>query len=257
MRFHHSERVPVLSLLLICLVSPAPSRAELPATFQNLQVFPKDIKKADLVEEMKRFSFATGLRCEGCHAGKGGDSLEEMDWASDAKEEKRTARAMLKMVRAINSDWIGRLGHTTTVVVECATCHRGVRKPELLDRIVLATIREKGVQAAAGRWRELRRATYGKGVYDFGEKPLASIAQNLLAEGRAQDAAILLELNVESGTAGSWSYTLLSDARLAQGDRAGALAAARKAVEVEPKSEWARKKLAKLEADEGGEDHRP
>src|SRR5262245_10516414 len=103
-----------LLLLLTC-----PATAEVPDTFKNLQVLPKDISKQRLVETMRQFSFATGYRCEGCHEGKDGQR-EAMEYAADGKQTKRTARLMLKMVQSINADHLATLGGS----VSCATCHR-------------------------------------------------------------------------------------------------------------------------------------
>lgn len=242
-----------LRSLALVLFAVVPALGQIPDTFQNLQVFPKDIKKPQLIEAMKRFSSATGLRCEGCHVGKGGPALEAMEWASDAKEEKKTARVMLKMTKAINDEYISKLGRAKEVRVSCATCHHGVPKPGLLDEIVVRTAREKGIDAAIASYRELRTKHYGSGAYDFSEKTLNVAAQELLGEGKGKEAAALLDVSVEYGAKEARTYALLSDARLAAGDKPGALAAIKKAVELDPSAEWAKKKLEKLEKAEKAE----
>ena len=231
-----------LALLLLCA---SPALGQIPETFTNLQVFPKDIPRGQLVEEMKGFTSATGLRCEGCHVG--GPALETINFASDDKETKRTARAMVTMVRAINGDHIARLGRAKGVSVVCATCHHGVSKPALLDKLLLATVSEKGLDAAVAAYRDLRRVYYGRAAYDFGERTLNGAAQSLLADGKAKEAIALLELNLEFGAREATTYNALSDARLAAGDRPGAVSALRKAVEIEPKAEFLKKKLERLE----------
>ncbi len=232
------------------LVLASPAAAQIPDTFRNLQVFPKEIPKAQLVEEMRRFSMSTGLRCEGCHTGKGGPGLEGMDWASDEKETKRTARAMLKMVRAINGEHLARLGRPKPLEVTCATCHRGVARPVPLEDLVVAAVREKGLEAGLAAYRDLRAAQYGRAAYDFGERTLLRAAQTLLAEGKAKEAVGLVELNLSVGAKEAYTHVALADARLAAGDRPGAIQALRKALEIDPKSEPARRKLEALEKPE-------
>jgi hypothetical protein len=234
------------SPLLATLLLASGAIAQAPDKFTNLQVFPKDITRAQLLEEMKRFSFATGYRCDDCHAARPGGAGPP-DFASDAKEIKRTARAMLLMVRAINGDHLAKLGRADVSKVECATCHRGIPKPTVLDTLLGSIVKEKGVEAAVARYRELRGRWYGSAAYDFSEKALNVLSQRLLLEGRAKDAQALVELNLEHGAKGSWTHTLLSDASLAAGDKPGAIAALKKALEIEPSSDWTRKKLEELE----------
>lgn len=66
---------------------------------------------------MGAFRVALGVRCTGCHV--------EGDFASDAKEEKETARMMITMVRDINSKFSDGKEHVT-----CFTCHRGSEHPQ-------------------------------------------------------------------------------------------------------------------------------
>ena len=96
--------------------------------YKNLQVFPKDIARADLINNMKFFAQSLGVRCTHCHVGVEGQPLSTFDFASDAKREKQTARAMLKMVHKINSEEFG-VKDFSQVKVTCFTCHRGALKP--------------------------------------------------------------------------------------------------------------------------------
>src|SRR5215510_15786278 len=80
--------------------------AQVPEKFTNLQYFPKTIQRDDLIQVMRGFSFSLGVRCEYCHAAKDGDPPEKRDFASDEKETKKTARAMLRMLDAINQNYI-------------------------------------------------------------------------------------------------------------------------------------------------------
>ncbi|HXV14001.1 MAG TPA: c-type cytochrome, partial [Candidatus Krumholzibacteria bacterium] len=46
-----------------------PAPAQIPDTFTNLKVLPKDIQKAELVGIMRGFSMALNVRCTHCHKG--------------------------------------------------------------------------------------------------------------------------------------------------------------------------------------------
>src|SRR6185295_540856 len=63
-------------------------------TGKNIQVL-KDLPADQLTPTMRFFAYSLGVECAYCHAG---------DQASDDKQAKLTARAMIKMVMAINKD---------------------------------------------------------------------------------------------------------------------------------------------------------
>src|SRR5690349_6867594 len=78
-----------------------PASAQIPEKFENLQYFPKDIPRDTLVNVMRGFSFALGVRCQFCHAGGDGVSFQGVNFASDDKVTKRNARFMLRMVDSL------------------------------------------------------------------------------------------------------------------------------------------------------------
>jgi hypothetical protein len=96
--------------------------------YKNLKVFPQTITRAQLLSNMKFFAQSLGVRCTFCHVGEEGKPLSTFDFASDAKENKRTARKMLAMVHRINSDDFG-VTDFANVKVTCFTCHRGSTEP--------------------------------------------------------------------------------------------------------------------------------
>ena len=98
------------------------------APYKNLQVFPKDIARDQLLTNMKFFAQSLGVRCGHCHVGEEGKPLSTFDFASDEKREKKVARAMLQMVHKINSEEFG-VKDFKDVKVTCYTCHRGAKKP--------------------------------------------------------------------------------------------------------------------------------
>ena len=111
--------------------SPAPSPQPPPFAvppYKNLKVLPHDIKRADLLANMKFFSQSLGVRCTHCHVGEAGKPLSTFDFASDAKDKKLVARKMLAMVHRINGQDFG-VTDFSKVKVTCFTCHRGAVKP--------------------------------------------------------------------------------------------------------------------------------
>ena len=116
------------AILLLAGASSARTAQQLPSKFTNLQVFPKDVSGADLVNAMKGFTRALGVRCEHCHVGEG-DDLSKFDFAADTKPTKAAARKMLQMTAKLN-DAVKDLGEpSTTPKITCFTCHRGAVKP--------------------------------------------------------------------------------------------------------------------------------
>jgi Photosynthetic reaction centre cytochrome C subunit/Tetratricopeptide repeat len=226
------------------------ARAQIPDKFTNLQILPKDITKPKLVEIMRGFAGGLGVRCGFCHVGEG-PGLTNMDFASDDKDNKKTARVMLRMVRAINGDYLASLGDEHRTRVECQTCHRGVTEPERLDALLEEVIEEKGAEAAVARYKELREKYLEQGSYDFSDWPLNRLGESLVKDKKAGDAVTILELNAEVHPASGWTRYLLGEAYQAAGDRDKAKASYRKALELAPDNEAAKKRLEELEKPQG------
>jgi cytochrome c peroxidase len=110
--------------------SPAPAAGPLAPPYKNLQLLAKDITQPQLMQNMKFFAQSLGVRCVHCHVGEEGKPLSTFDFASDAKKEKQTARAMLRMVHRINEQDFG-VKEFKDVKVTCYTCHRGALKPAI------------------------------------------------------------------------------------------------------------------------------
>lgn len=92
--------------------------------YTNLQVLPKDISNAILNRIMiEDFEDGLGVACGYCHAGA--------DYASDAKPEKRIARAMMKMTLTMNKRFF-KVKHPAfgSLTVTCVTCHQGDAFPD-------------------------------------------------------------------------------------------------------------------------------
>jgi hypothetical protein len=135
-----SRRLPlVFTLVLVCaslgrlsIHAQRPQWTPSPPT--NLQVLPKDIPLKQLIQTMRAFTQGLGVRCQHCHVFKGDDpnDLSTFDFANDDKASKKTARAMIRMAMAINTDYLKDIGEARPageLKVTCYTCHRGETKP--------------------------------------------------------------------------------------------------------------------------------
>ena len=106
----------------------------MPPPAMNLKVLPSDMEGRALVATMRSFTRALGVRCQHCHVYKGDnpDDLTTFDFASDEKQEKLTARTMLRMVQEINDKHLKDVGEHAArgeMKVTCYTCHRGETMP--------------------------------------------------------------------------------------------------------------------------------
>ncbi len=88
----------------------------------NLQVLPQDTPRPQLTALMRSFTAALGVQCSHCHVGT------PQERAKDDLETKAKARNMLKMVMALNGEYLGVPAGEDNKVT-CYTCHRGELKP--------------------------------------------------------------------------------------------------------------------------------
>ncbi len=231
-------------IAFLALLAPA-AYAQFPDKFTNLQVLPKDISRQELTQIMRGFSFSLGTRCVGCHAGKDTPSLSEVDFASDEKDTKKTARAMLKMTAAINADYVSKLGKDAPAKVECVTCHRGISKPRTLQAVVREELDKNGLPAAVALYRDLKKKYFGGAQYDFTETSLNLLTESL-PKGMTKEAAAFMELNAETATLSGWGLNLLAMAHKANGETEKAIAEFTKIVEKNPNDKWAKGQLDEL-----------
>lgn len=89
----------------------------------------KDLSPLELQHAMSLIKASLGVSCDFCHVQKDGD----WDFASDAKEEKQTAREMMLMVRQTNQQNFGG-----RPVVGCYTCHHGSPHPTPMPPLPVA-----------------------------------------------------------------------------------------------------------------------
>jgi hypothetical protein len=88
---------------------------------KNVQLL-TNLSDAQLGLAMNNMSASLGVHCDFCHVFN--EQTKSLDFASDAKQEKKTGREMIKLVLDLNEKNFG--GHT---VVGCYTCHLGNEHP--------------------------------------------------------------------------------------------------------------------------------
>jgi len=247
-----SVRVLILMALMLTLTTGA-AHAQIPDEFTNLKVFSPDIGKRDLIGAMKNFTRALGVRCHHCHEMKVPGDFSSIDWASDSLPEKDAARGMMQMVGQLNQNLLPQAMGKPGGKVQCITCHRGLSDPRTLDLILLDTVKNDGTAAGASYYRSLREEYYGSGSYDFGPMVLMDVATTLAqAMGDTDGAMEILDLNTEMNPDHSPSYLMKSQIQVLTGDKESAIANARKALELDPENEPARKLLGQLDPEGGG-----
>lgn len=213
-----------LAVLIVSVVAVGPVRAQLQPReeFTNLKVLPKDIPPGELRALMGTFTRALGVRCVFCHVGEEGKPLRHEDFPKDDKPEKRAAREMMKMTKAINETYLANLEDRSkpAVVVKCVTCHRGTVKPRMLQDVLATAYEAGGLDSTVARYRALRDRYYGRFTYDFGDGPLVDAAQQIRQSGHAADALRLQSLNVEMNPQSAYAKRQYAGAAIAQSYRA-------------------------------------
>jgi|CXWL01.1.fsa_nt_gi hypothetical protein len=241
--------VTIASISLALCLAPSRAPSQWPVTrLQNVQVLPEGISPEALVDTMRAFTRALGVRCSYCHVGAAGAPLSAYDFASDAKPEKATARVMLRMVTTINRDHLPGLStrHQPPIVVACATCHRGVALPIPLPQLLLQADSRGGIDSLLSTYRSTRAQYFGSAAYDFGEVALSDVADELVARKRMPDAVRVQHLNIEMNPTSSFAHWMAAETQLAAGDSSAAVAMLRQAVALNPNSQGPRELLARL-----------
>lgn len=116
--------VSIISMSFIFTKDTAPR-------YKNLKILPKDITKQQLDSVMRHFSGSLGVKCGFCHSYN--EAQKSMDFASDVKKEKNTARDMWRMTAKLNKKYFQvkdskDLG--AKLEVTCFSCHHGAKEPE-------------------------------------------------------------------------------------------------------------------------------
>jgi hypothetical protein len=217
-----------------------------PPPMTNLQILPKDMSRPQVLQTMQAIAQSLGVQCNYCHVqeGRGGRN----DFASDEKPPKKAARGMLLLAREINDKLPAAVGKTAdaTTRVGCATCHRGVPIPKQITDIVTDAAAGGGAAAGLAKFKELRTQFYGGQSYDFSEGSLVVIGQRAQAANKPDDALAYLQANLEYYPKSARTYVAIAATKNAKGDKAGAIAALEKAVELDPTNAQAKTQLENL-----------
>jgi tetratricopeptide (TPR) repeat protein len=232
--------------LSIALARPA--LGQIPDKYENLQVLPKTTTRQELGPIMRELAGALGVRCDHCHVEL--ENPRGMDFASDKKQEKLVARDMMRMVAKINGNFLAsmKLPGDKRVKVECATCHRGLAVPERIERVLSDAIAGGGVGAAEARYLELKQKYYGRSAYDFGAPPLTTVAEELAAAGKLDDAVAVGAFAVEQWPAEVWPRLVVANLHAQRGEKDKAIAEFQKVLELDPGNQRATRMLEKLKA---------
>jgi photosynthetic reaction center cytochrome c subunit len=242
--------VAALALVLFVALSQGADAQFPPDKTKNLKVLPADIPIRALIDTMAGFTRALGVRCTYCHAGREGEPLASYDFVADDKPEKAKAREMLRMVSAINGEHLVKLAtrRDPRITVTCATCHRGIAQPRPLQQVLLIAYDAGGADSVVAEYRALRERYYGSAAYDFGEVPLADVANTLRARNLLADALRLYILNTEVSPKSGFAFRMAADGQLAAGDTAAAVASLRRAIAINANDQQATRALERLGA---------
>ena len=218
---------------------------------QNLDVLPTDISPAKLRDTMRSFATDTGSRCSTCHVGEDEHDLRTYDFSLDDKEKKRKAREMMLMVKSINErlDGIFENAPDERLTVSCATCHHGQARPETIQAVLARAYREAGMEKATEEYRSLRERYYGDYTFDFSERALMILAEEMAKNDDSVAALGFLDLNLQFYPRSSNSYVLQGEIFAADGNVSAARASLTKALEIDPGNPWTQQMLSALVAE--------
>lgn len=218
-----------------------------PDSLINVKVIPKNTPVSAVIQSMANFTRALGVRCTYCHIGEEGAALTTYNFVSDEKRTKQVARLMMQMVQTINDQHLSTVPSrpSPALAVTCETCHRGIPRPEPIERIVEAALAAGGLDSATRAFRNLLARHDRRGAYNFSEVPLATIARSI-ARSRPDDALGLITLNEETNPRSAFATFTRGDLLLLRNDTAGAIAAYRLALQKDSTYAPARNQLRAL-----------
>ena len=214
-----------------------------PPPLTNLQVYPKDIARPELIATMQGFVQQLGVReqggCAFCHTGQG----PQADYASDGNPKKNVARKMILMSREISAKLPEVTGKAAADVarLRCATCHRGLPVPKVTVDALTETTTKSGVTAAIQQYRDLR-----KQAIDFNEASLVAYANTLVNANKPDDALALLQANLELDPNNVPTYVIMSQAYARKNDKDNQIKHLEKAVQLAPNDQQLKRQLEQL-----------
>jgi hypothetical protein len=225
---------------------PAQAAQQQPPPMTNLQIYPKETPRPEIIATMQGFAQALGVQCTYCHVGQ----APQFDFADDTKPAKNVARKMILMSREITAKLPEVTGKPAAEVtrLRCATCHRGLAIPRLLPDVLIETVNRSGGAAAVQQYRDLRKQYYGGQSYDFSENALVPIALQLTNANKPDDALALLQVNVEFYPNSAPTYGGMAQAYLKKNDKENAIKNFEKVVQLDPNNQQAKRQLEQLKS---------
>jgi hypothetical protein len=108
-------------------------------TCENCKVIPRNTDEDQMERIMHQYTRQLGVTCSYCHPDtKAGISPVRVDFVTDEKPEKLTARKMMMMTDKLNRKYFGYSNDYSFESlnahqgITCNTCHRGLTKPNML-----------------------------------------------------------------------------------------------------------------------------
>jgi len=219
--------IAATSVLLLAATAAQAQGKFPPDSLINVKVIPKNTAVRDVINTMRTFATTLGVRCTYCHIGEESQPLTTYDFASDEKRTKQAARVMMQMVNAINGQHLtavpGRPAPELTVT--CETCHRGVARPEPIERVVEAALTAGGLDSASRTYKNLFARYERRGAYNLTDIPLNQLARTIAQQRRFDEAIGLIAVNEETHPTSALVSFTRGDVLLAKADTAGAVTA--------------------------------
>lgn len=245
------KKLVLLIALILFTIPLSAQRWQWPENPKNVKVLPKTVVGRELQRTMFGFTASLGVRCTYCHIGEEGKDFSEYDFASDAKSEKNQARIMIKMLNAINTQYLAEFHkeNRASLEVTCITCHRGNSRPIFLEDKLKRTFDRQGIDSTIKQYRALREQFYGGFTYNFKEGTLIRLADKISEDSTKSSAAIeILKLNIELYPAFAFSYVRLAAIYEGQGNVHAAIEYYEHALRLDPEDRMAKRRLEGLKS---------
>jgi len=245
----HRRRVAIALISAISLTaSPARTHAQGTEKPKNLKVLPADLTRDSVVKFM-RVVVASGLgvSCSYCH-GAPNVPFDSIDFASDERPTKRTAREMLRMVARINGELLPTIPNrgTPAIEVQCITCHRGSPRPLMLEDTLGTVVARFGPDSAVATYDRLKQRFTGRFAYDFSQRSLNTLADRLIDQKQLPEARRMLELNIQEHPEAWDPVNTLAHVLESLGEKDLAIAQYRRVLELFPTYTPAKRRLEAL-----------
>ena len=216
-----------------------------PPPLTNLQIYPKDIPRGDLITTMQGFVRQLGVQSQGgcafCHTGAGAQA----DYASDGNPKKNVARKMILMSREITGkmpDVTGKAAAEITAL-RCATCHRGMAVPKVTEVALGDALAKGGAAAAVQQYKDTR-----KQALDYNENALVAYATTLVNGDKADEALAVLQANAELSPNHAPTFAAMAQAYAKKNDKDNQIKMLEKAVQIDPNNQQLKRQLDQLKA---------